>query len=120
MNMNTTKTRKVTVITAGDKDWEPTSEELQSLVEQFIDAGSDPNNAVVSFRSGVNVRIVDVSATEGVLATTGWLSDDDIIACSRAFNAAALSVTGSNRGLFPTADGVAAFRAELDKRMQGE
>lgn len=109
--------RKITVITAGTEDWEPTGQELHALVETFMKASTDPAGAVTATRSGINVRVIDVSTSTGVVATNGWLSDDDIKACVGAYTQVSLNnLFNAHREI----DGVAAFRAELDKRMNQE
>jgi len=112
--MDTAHTRKVIAITVGDENYEPTSEELQNIVEMFMNAKLDPAGGFISVKFPYRARILNITGNEAVVASTGWLSDDDIKACVSAYTQVSLN------NLFnahPEIDGVAAFRAELDKRM---
>lgn len=113
----TAKTRKITVITVGSEDYEPTTDELQTVIEQFMTLGQEA--PVVALPFPYKARVLDVTASEGILASTGWLSDEDIVACSQSFIEAAKKGHATEDGWIynDRADSIAAFRAELDKRM---
>jgi len=115
--MSEPKTRKITTIVAGGDMWEPTHEELQTLVEQFMHADMDPNGSVVATTTSkpVKVRVIDVTASEGILASTGWLSDKDIELCCEAAARAQHGLPAGSEER--TRAGILAFRARLDLRM---
>ena len=48
--------RAILHITAGDLDWEPSSEDLQYISELFINADNDPLGAIVATRNGVSTN----------------------------------------------------------------
>jgi hypothetical protein len=114
--MNNQKKRIITVITVGDKNYNPTSEEMQSVVEQFMAARHEPKDAVVAVKFPYAARVLDVTASEYLMASTGWLSDADILACNEAFQKAQYGIPAHTDAR--DAAGIAAFRVALDKRMK--
>jgi len=46
------------ILNAGDKDWQPTEDELQALVTTFKNARLDPKGSVVATRYGVSINII--------------------------------------------------------------
>lgn len=116
--MTDPKKRTITVITVGSKDYEPTSEDLQAVVETFQTAQRASGSGILALSFPYSARVLDVTASEGIMASTGWLSDTDIKLCVEAFQRAQYGLTAYTDSR--DAAGVAAFRAELDKRMAGD
>ena len=110
------KKRTITVITVGSEDYEPTTDELQTLIEQFMAAERDPAGAFIAVKYPYQARVLDVTASEGIMASTGWLSDTDIKVCVKAFNEAK-RVSIYQLENQQDVDGILAFRDALDKRM---
>ena len=50
--------RAIGLLTAGDEEWEPTNEELNSLVGMFMQAEMDPVGAYIATRQGVQYQEV--------------------------------------------------------------
>jgi hypothetical protein len=56
--------RSILHITAGEEDWQPSAEELTAITEMFMAASVDPLGAVITTRTGIAVKLIDVQ--EGV------------------------------------------------------
>lgn len=48
--------RPIGMLTAGDEEWEPTNDELNSMVNMFMQADMDPVGAYVAMRQGVQYQ----------------------------------------------------------------
>jgi len=53
--------RQILHIEAGGPDWNPSAEDLSRLTAMFQEAVASPDGAVITTRSGVVARIVEVS-----------------------------------------------------------
>jgi len=118
-----TPPKKLTVITAGSAEWEPSGQELQELVNVFMSAKTDPVGAVMAFRPGIQVRQIEHADDQALIAASSWLSDKDIEVCTEAFRVAATSHSRDNLGATIEdckAAGVEGFREALDKRLNGD
>lgn len=110
-----TTERKVTVITVGTADWEPTCEDMERLVQQFQECAKKPAGLqALVIRNGVTVRNIEPSVD--VRCYSAWMTDRDVeLACEAYMDAYCKDMV--EREATRKQRGVDAFRAALDKRL---
>lgn len=73
--------RAILHITAGDLDWEPSSEDLQYISELFINADNDPLGAIIATRNGISTNDVRCIAGSSLINTDrGLIKIQDMVA----------------------------------------
>jgi hypothetical protein len=111
--------RRVTVLSVGDVDWNPTAEDLQRVVQAFHAAAVDEAGAVLAVPYNVRARTLSGAEVDELMALPGQcLTAVDIAYCLDAADRArnCISIDREER----VAAGVKAFREAADRRLAGD
>lgn len=72
--------RAILHVTAGDLDWEPTSEDLAYISELFINADNDPLGAIIATRNGISTNDIRCLSGQTLINTEkGLIKIQDLV-----------------------------------------